>query len=98
VQATYGREQVGPERDVRAPAAQEDVEHLHERLADQVVGVRSVDQQAGEAGRGVDVPGEEQAVGSDVAVADPRDEFGVRQLGSVHVRGAHGIETAFCRW
>ncbi len=92
VQAAYGGQQVGAERDIRPAACEQDVEHLHEGLGDQVVRVGPVHEQPGQPGGGVDVPGEERAVGSDVALTNLGDQLRVRELrrdvGEAHVRVA----------
>ena len=77
VEAAYGGQQVGAEGQVGAAAALEDAEHLGEGVGDQVVGVAGAGQLARQAAGGVDVPGEELAVGVDVPAPDRRDQLGV---------------------
>ena len=86
VQAAYGGQQVGAEREVGAAAALEHRQHLRERLGDQVVGVAGGHELAGQPPGGVDVAAEQLAVGVDVAPADGRDQLGVPGL--VEVAGA----------
>jgi hypothetical protein len=80
VQPAHGRQQVGTERHVGPAAREQHVEHLGERLGDQVVGIRGGDQLAGEPRRGVAMPGEEIAVRGHVTTANARDQLGVAQL------------------
>ena len=70
-------QQVGAERDVGTAAALQHLEHLRERVGDQVVDVGTAHELAAEAFGCLDVTGEELAVGSDVAPADARDQLGV---------------------
>ena len=77
VEPAYGGQQVGAEGQVRAAAALEDGQDLGEGVGDQVVGVAGAGELARQASRGVDVPGEELAVGVDVAAPDGRDQLGV---------------------
>ena len=93
VQAAYGGEQVGAEREVGPAAALEHREHLRERLGDEVVGVAGGHQLAGQPPRGVDVPAEQLAVGVDVPAADGRDQLGVPGLAEAVERGAHTRST-----
>ena len=60
VQAAYGGQQVGAERDVRAAAREQHVEHLDERLGHQVVGVRRGRRAGGPAGSRRRVPREQR--------------------------------------
>ena len=77
MQAAYGGEQVGAEREVRAAAALEDHEHLRERLGDEVVDLAGGHQLAGQPPGGVDVAGEELAVRVGVAAAHGGDQLAV---------------------
>ena len=94
VQAAYGGQQVGAERDIGPAAAEQHVEHLDERLGDQVVGVGAAHQQPGQPGGGVDVPGEQRPVGAHVALTDPGDQLRIRQFVGGGVGGAHGAMAA----
>jgi hypothetical protein len=66
------------------------VEDLDEGLGDQVVGVQATNEQPGQPGGGVDVAGEQGAVGIDVAFTDPRDELRVRWFIGDDVDVTHG--------
>ena len=90
VQPADRGEQVGAERHVRAAAALQHVQHLRERLGDQVVGVRAAHQLAAEPGGGVLVPREELSVGSDVPPANARDQLGVTGRLDVAQQLGHG--------
>ncbi len=77
LEAAYGGEQVGAERDVRPTSALQHPEDLDEGVGDQVVDVAGRHQLAGEAAGGLGVALEERAVGVDVPTADRRDQLGV---------------------
>ena len=84
-------EQVRPEREVRAAAVAQRVEHLRERLGDQVVPLRGgAGQLAGQVVRRGGVPAVERPVRVPVALPDGGDE--VRIARPVELTGLHARE------
>ncbi len=96
VQPAYGGQQVGAEGDVGAATAEQHVEHLDEGLGDQIVGVGTTHEHPREPGGGIDVAGEERAVGGDVPFTHPGDQLRVRQLDGSRRRWRSWRAAALC--
>ena len=106
MQPSYGGQQVGPKRDVRAAALLKHPHHLDESLRNQVICLTRPGDLTGKIHRRPTVPFEQQAVRFGIAGAHRGDQFGIAGCGgfgqdllahSKDVTGTSSLSDASCR-